>query len=83
MAYTPNVWKDRLGSGLNKFEDQNGNLYIFIPRPDSITQIGTPFSAEWMNHLEQGVANAQTKIKFGTAEPTGGEDGDVYIQILE
>lgn len=26
---------------------------------------------------------AQTQITFGYGPPTGGEDGDVYIQILE
>lgn len=25
----------------------------------------------------------QTKISFGTEEPTGGANGDVYIQILD
>lgn len=28
------------------------------PEPDSITQQGTPFSTDWMNHLEQGVYDA-------------------------
>lgn len=55
MAYTPNTWQDRTGTGLNKFTDQNGNEYEFTPTPDEITQQGTPFSAAWMNHIEQGI----------------------------
>lgn len=82
MAYTPHTWQDRLGVGLNKFTDQDGNTYEFTPTPDSVTQVGTPFSADWMNELEQGVAASQRQITFGTASPTGGESGDVYIQIL-
>ena len=82
MAYQPNVWKDRLGVGLNIFKDQNEKVYEFVPAPTSVTQVGTPFSADWMNHLEQGVAAAQRQVTFGTNEPSGGESGDVYIQIL-
>lgn len=82
MAYQPNVWKDRTGTGLNIFQDQDGNIYEFVPAPTSVTQVGTPFSADWMNNLEQGVSSAQRQIAFGTGEPSGGESGDVYIQIL-
>lgn len=58
MAYTPNTWVDRAGVGLNRFTDQDGKQYEFTPNPVSITQIGTPFSAAWMNHIEQGIADA-------------------------
>lgn len=56
MAYTPNTWQDRLGVGLNQFKDQDGKEYTFTPNPTAITQAGTPFSADWMNHIEQGIA---------------------------
>lgn len=82
MAYQPNTWQDRTGVGLNIFTDQNGVTYEFTPAPTSVTSVGTPFSAAWMNNIEQGVAAAQRQITFGTSEPTGGENGDVYIQIL-
>ena len=62
MPYTPNTWQARQGSGLNRFQDQNGTLYEFTAAPAEVTQPGTPFSADWMNHLEQGVAAAQTDI---------------------
>ncbi len=56
MAYVPNEWQDRIGTGLNNFTDQNGNELTLTPNPTSITQAGTPFSAEWMNHIEQGIS---------------------------
>lgn len=58
MAYTKNTWVDRVAVGDNKFTDQNGNNYEFTPNPDSVSQAGTPFSAAWMNHIEQGIADA-------------------------
>ncbi len=77
MAYTPNVWQDRTGIGLNKFTDQNGNEYTFTPAPDSISQAGTPFSAEWMNHIEQGIKDNSDNIadiddKFPVSIANGG-----------
>lgn len=53
MAYTPNEWKARQGTGLNRFQDQNGDFWEFTAAPAEITQAGTPFSADWMNHIEQ------------------------------
>ena len=58
MAYTQNTWKDRIGSGMNRWRDQNGNLLILTPDPESITEQGTPLSADWMNHIEQGIYDA-------------------------
>lgn len=77
MAYTPNTWQDRTGTGLNKFTDQNGNEYEFTPTPDEITQQGTPFSAAWMNHIEQGIKHNSDNIadiddKFPVSIANGG-----------
>lgn len=77
MAYTPNTWQDRTGTGLNKFTDQNGNEYEFTPTPDEITQQGTPFSAAWMNHIEQGIKDNSDDIadvdnKFPVSIANGG-----------
>ena len=52
------MWVARQGVGLNKFTDQNGVKYEFTPSPDEVTQPGTPFSAEWMNEMEAGIASA-------------------------
>lgn len=78
MAYTPNTWVDRAGVGLNRFTDQNGKQYEFTPNPVSITQIGTPFSAAWMNHIEQGIANV---YGYGTELPSSGSEGDLFFVI--
>lgn len=58
MSYTKNTWVDRIAIGDNKFTDQNGNNYEFTPNPDSVTTAGTPFSASWMNNIENGILNA-------------------------
>lgn len=55
MAYVKNTWKDRVGVGLNQWRDQNNNLLILTPAPASVTEIGTPFSAAWMNNIESGL----------------------------
>lgn len=62
MAYTPNVWKARAGTGLNRFIDQNETIYDFTPAPLSVIEPGTPFSAAWMNHIETGVKEAHDAI---------------------
>ena len=78
MAYQKNTWVDRTGTGLNKFTDQNGTLYEFTPSPDSVTSVGTPFSADWMNNIENGIANI---YQYGTALPSSGEEGDLFFLI--
>lgn len=63
MTYTPNTWQDRIVVGGNKFLDQYNNELILTPNPDSVTQQGTPFTAEWMNHIEQGIADVAPVIE--------------------
>lgn len=58
MAYNKHTWAAREGKGLNKFTDQNGKVYEFTPTPDEVTQPGTPFSAQWMNEMEEQLAKA-------------------------
>ena len=58
MSYTPNTWVARQGTGLNRYQDQNGDYITLTPAPESVTTPGTPFSVDWMNHLEQGVQAA-------------------------
>ena len=64
MAYQKNVWQDRVGVGLNRFVDQNGNEYEFTPAPVSVTSEGTPFSAAWMNHIEEGIETASDALEY-------------------
>lgn len=67
MAYKKHEWKARLGTGLNKFRDQDGKLYEFTSAPDSVSQPGTPFSADWMNEMEEGIAAAGITYLTSTA----------------
>ena len=61
MAYTKNTWLPRIGTGLNKFTDQNGNEWTLTSAPTEVQQAGTPFTADWMNHIEVGVCNAAAR----------------------
>ena len=66
FEYSLNYWEAQTGTGLNKFYDSiSGNTLELTQTPDSITQAGTPFSAAWMNALEQWVA----KTSYGTWTP--------------
>lgn len=67
MSYTPNMWQARQGTGLNRFVDQNKNYWYLTPAPESVVTPGTPFSADWMNHIEQGIADIDNSL----AEPNG------------
>lgn len=67
MAYKKHEWKARQGTGLNKFRDQDGKLYEFTSAPDSVSQPGTPFSADWMNEMEDGIAAAGITYLTSTA----------------
>lgn len=61
MAYEKQTWEARLGVGLNKFTDYNtGSTLVLTSTPDSITQEGTPFTADRMNHMENGIESAAT-----------------------
>lgn len=36
-----------------------------------------------LHEIHEKVDVAQSQISYGTAEPSGGSNGDVYIQIIE
>lgn len=83
MPYTPHVWKARLGTGLNKFSNTGtAQNLVLTPSPDSITQEGTPFNVDWMNELEQGVADVS--VLLGPSNPTTatvGAVGQQYVNV--
>lgn len=62
MAYTKHTWLQRLGVKLNRFKDQNNVQYEFTSDPESVSQAGTPFSAAWMNEIEDGIYNADRRV---------------------
>jgi hypothetical protein len=65
MAYTKTTWTPRQGTNLNKFtkSSETAASVILTNAPDAISQQGTPFSANNMNHIEQGIADAHTDIE--------------------
>jgi microcystin-dependent protein len=62
--YEKRNWKARKGTGLNKFteSEKSGNTVVLTNTPDSISEPGTPFTPENMNHIEQGVADAHDAV---------------------
>ena len=54
--YEKQTWTARTGTGLNKFANSGTAEHLILtPEPDIITNEGTPFSAERMNHMEEGI----------------------------
>lgn len=79
--YTKQTWTARVGEGLNKFTDANsGNTLILTSAPDSITTEGTPFTAERMNHMEEGITAASWD--YGTTLPSTGSEGQLFFKIV-
>jgi len=56
MAYEKQTWQPRTGSGLNRFIDQDGNILVLTAAPTEIINPGTPFTADRMSHIEDGIA---------------------------
>lgn len=78
MGYKKHKWQARTGTGLNKYRDQDGKLYEFSSAPDEVTQPGTPFSAQWMNEMEDGIASAGAVPLVSTSA-----SGDINVIITD
>ena len=82
--YTKQTWTARVGEGLNKFTDANsGNTLILTSTPDSISEEGTPFTAERMNYIEDGIY--RYSFHYGTADPStlsNPSEGQLYFKII-
>lgn len=61
-AYSKNTWIARTGTGLNRYTDQNSNVLELTPAPTELITPGTPFSADWMNHIEQGIYDCSLNV---------------------
>ena len=59
MAYTKTNWVDQLDTGNKYTITDNPDNTKAIEYAGTVTQQGTPFSADNMNHIEQGVWDAQ------------------------
>jgi microcystin-dependent protein len=68
--YEKRNWKARKGTGLNKFtkSEESGNTVVLTNTPDSISEPGTSFVPENMNHMEQGISDAHDAITTETKE---------------
>jgi hypothetical protein len=64
MAYTKTQWVPRQGTGINKFikTQETPTSVTLVNAPDEITVPGTPLSAENLNHMEQGIYEAHTRL---------------------
>lgn len=63
MAYTKQTWTDLAGTGLNKYTvTDSGSKKALVWDPDSVTENGTPVTAERMNHIEDGVKSNSDNI---------------------
>jgi myosin heavy subunit len=90
MAYIKTIWKARQGLNLKKFSKLNEDekTVILVNSPDSITQEGTPFSEDNMNHIEQGIHEAHEAVE-NTLEKAKeyvnehNESGDVHKDIRQ
>jgi hypothetical protein len=65
MAYDKTIWKNRQGTGLNRFRitAETGGIVYLTNEPEAITEPGTQFSDENMNNLEEGVYSAHEAIE--------------------
>lgn len=73
---------DRVSAYPNRYimTDENGNAsYIVLERADDPITVGTPMNAETFNELAESIPT----ITSGSDEPSGGNSGDIYFQIIE
>lgn len=80
MAYVKNTWVDQEGQ-IRYRETQDGDLKIFTPNYEQVTEIGTPVNADNMNHIEQGIYDCYAEIdnKINTMLQAIYPVGSIYI----
>jgi len=76
--YEKTDWKARKGENLNRFkETQLSSGHVFLENaPTSVTEPGTPFSADNMNKIEKGISDAHEMIVKEGQERTAHETDD-------
>lgn len=68
MAYEKQTWVDRQVQYPNRYVDQNGNIVELTRSPGTITENGSLFTAERMNHIEDGVKELDNNMLFFSEE---------------
>jgi len=63
MAYNKHKWIAPEGGNLNRFikENETADSVNLIQDPQ-LTNVPTPFSAEWMNEMEEGIEAVNSKV---------------------
>lgn len=70
MAYVEQIWKDRQVQYPNRYVDQNGNILYLTRSPGTITENGSLFNAEKMNHIEEGIKEIDNNMIYFTESTT-------------
>lgn len=65
-----------------KFKEQHDSINEINNKYTTINNTVTQNKTELNNKITTEVAKLQTKITYGTAAPSGGSNGDVYIQLI-
>lgn len=64
MAYTKTIWVDRAVQYPHRYtQETSGDNVTLTPAPGTVTQTGTAFSAENMNHIETGIKDAHDALE--------------------
>lgn len=63
MAYEKQTWKDRQVQYPNRYIDQNGNILQLERSPGTVTENGSLFNAERMNHIEDGIKDVDSRVQ--------------------
>ena len=82
MSYTKHTWSARQGTGLNRFSDQNGDYWELTPAPTSITQQGTPFSADWLNNIENGLDFVSNPVELANGSDLNDYPDGIFCQMI-
>jgi hypothetical protein len=71
MAYVKTAWAPRQGVNLNRFtkSQETETSVVLTPDPEEVTVPGTPFSADNMNHIEEGIEAAHEGIEAVRENP--------------
>lgn len=79
--YTKQTWIARTGTDLNKFIDSNsGNTLILTSAATGVNSDATPFTADRMNYMENGIAAASWS--YGKVLPSSGSEGQLFFLIV-
>ena len=70
MAYVEQIWKDRQVQYPNRYVDQNENILYLTRSPGTITENGSLFNAEKMNHIEEGIKEIDNNMIYFTESTT-------------